>query len=199
MLDKQQATTPRALDDLEQLIHRGNFFELFLDEPLEGILREGIAFLLRQRQYGFDGVSDLQLMIECELHRFRSGFEPALGRGNRRKFEANARVENIFDEAMRVVALFRGLLGEVDVESGQPFEFEPRRDGFVLQRSEEFHADLRIERGGDFFRDERRHSDGEYERCRTVPASHSFAAATAGLEPRLVPLTFFARRKPANC
>lgn len=116
--------------------------------------------------------------------------EFALGRGNGRKFQSHAGVQQVIDKPMRVFAFLLRLLAEMRLEPRQAFQLEPRGDGFVLQGGEKLQADLGIDGGGDFFSDERFHGARWFAKnCR------SFAVWRRLTRPRLaVPLTISAGR-----
>jgi len=60
-------------------------------------------------------------------------------------FHASARVENVLHEAMRMGALFGGLLEKIGGEARQPFGGEVGADGVVLDAGRQLHADLFVE------------------------------------------------------
>src|SRR5713101_1433204 len=63
------------LDDLEQTIHRRNFFELLGQKPLEKIDRDVVVLLSSQRNQSVDLLSDMNFLIQRQLHRVARGLE----------------------------------------------------------------------------------------------------------------------------
>ena len=70
----------RALDDGEQVAHRGDLLDLLLDEPLHELLAGVVAVLARGRGERVDLLRHALLLVERELHRLDDVGEPVLRR-----------------------------------------------------------------------------------------------------------------------
>lgn len=121
-------------------------------------MREAVVFLVGQVEQSLDGVGDLELVVERELHGFLGRLELALWRGDGGQFKATAGIEQELDEAMGVHALLLGLACEVSLKARESLKAEPCGDGLVLERGKEFEPNLGVDRGGDFGGYERRHA-----------------------------------------
>ena len=76
----QQRVLLRALDDRQQVGHRGDLLDLLLDEPLHELLAGVVGVLARQPGERVDLLGDALLLVEREAHRLDDVAEARLRR-----------------------------------------------------------------------------------------------------------------------
>ncbi len=163
-----QQIRPRALDDLQQIIHRRNFFELLGQEPLEKIDRDVIVLLSRQPDQPVDLLRDMNFLVERKLHRIACRLEFRFRRINRRDHHPSAGIDHVFDEPQRVSFLFLGLLEKMLRQLRQRLGGEMRRNRVILQLRTEFVAYLLIDRIDDFLTRKHRETYRGLRGCKAI-------------------------------
>jgi hypothetical protein len=112
-LHAQQIALASTLNNPQQLSHRGDLLQLFLNEPLKEIVSRIIGLSLCHGQKRIYLGCDLLFLFERKLYRVFSDFEVRLGRGHGRNVHAGTGVDDELDETQRVRFFLLGLFVKV--------------------------------------------------------------------------------------
>src|SRR6516165_3257139 len=98
-----------ALNNPQQLSHRGDLLQLLLNEPLKEIVRRIVGLSLCHGQKRIYLGCYVLFLFERKLYRVFSDFEVRLGRRHSRNVHTGTGVDDELDETQRVRFFFLGL------------------------------------------------------------------------------------------